>query len=64
MADNGRSGDPASGDPDSKRTLWRAIRRFFDRGDTDQSLRAQLEEVITDPDGPAPEHLFPEEGEA
>ena len=47
MADNGRHGDSGSGDPDSsKRTLWRAIRRFFDRGDGEQSLRAQLEEVI------------------
>jgi CBS domain containing-hemolysin-like protein len=26
--------------------LWRAVRRFFDRHDGDQSLRAQLEEVI------------------
>ena len=46
MADNGRLGDPGAGEPDSKRTLWRAIRKFFDRGDGDQSLRAQLEEAI------------------
>ena len=46
MADNGRNGDSGTGDPDSRRTLWRAIRRFFDRGDGDQSLRAQIEEVI------------------
>jgi magnesium and cobalt transporter len=46
MADNGRLGDPGTGEPDSKRTLWRAIRRFFDRADGDQSLRAQLEEAI------------------
>ncbi|MET0588022.1 MAG: CBS domain-containing protein [Novosphingobium sp.] len=46
MADNGRLGDPGTGEPDSKRTLWRALRRFFDRGDSDQSLRAQLEEAI------------------
>jgi len=46
MADTGRSGDPAAGDPDSKRTLWRAIRRFFDGNDGEQSLRAQLEEAI------------------
>lgn len=45
MADNGRHGDSGTGDPDSRRTLWRAIKRFFDR-DGDQSLRAQLEEVI------------------
>lgn len=37
--------DGPSGDGDSRRTLWRAIRKFFD-GDTDQSLRAQLEEAI------------------
>jgi CBS domain containing-hemolysin-like protein len=46
MAENGRHGDSGTGDPDSRRTLWRAIRRFFDRGDGEQSLRAQLEEVI------------------
>ena len=33
------------GESDSKRTLWRAIRRFFD-GEADQSLRVQLEEAI------------------
>ncbi len=46
MAGNGRPGDTGSGDLDSKRTLWRAMRRFFDGGDGDQSLRAQLEEAI------------------
>jgi CBS domain containing-hemolysin-like protein len=46
MADNGRHGDPGTGEPDSRRTLWRAIRRFFDRGDGEQSLRAQIEEAI------------------
>lgn len=44
MADTGRSGE--SGDPDSWRSLWRALRRFFDGSDSDQSLRAQIEEVI------------------
>ena len=34
-----------SGDGDSKRSWWRAIRKFLD-GDSDQSLRAQLEETI------------------
>lgn len=38
--------DPISGEADSKRSLWRMIRRFFDGTDTDQSLRAQLEEAI------------------
>ena len=46
MAENGRHGDSGTGDPDSRRTLWRAIRRFFDKGDGDQSLRAAIEEVI------------------
>ena len=46
MAANGRNGDSQAGEPDSKRTLWRAIRRFFDRGDGELSLRAQLEEAI------------------
>ena len=46
MASHGHNGDPGSGEPDSKRTLWRTIRRFFDRDDGEQSLRAQLEEVI------------------
>jgi len=38
--------DPISGEADSKRSLWRMIRRLFDGTDTDQSLRAQLEEAI------------------
>src|SRR5215217_3799920 len=46
MAETGRNGDAGSGDPDSTYSLWRAIRRFFDKGDNEQSLRAQLEEVI------------------
>lgn len=46
MADYGRQSD--SGDPDSWRSLWRTIRRFFEGGDADQSLRAQLEEVIAE----------------
>lgn len=40
MADN------HSPEADSRRSLWRSIRRFFDGGDGDQSLRAQLEEAI------------------
>ena len=57
MAGSGRNADAGSGEPDSKRILWRAIRRFFDRGDGDQSLRAQLEEAID-------EHEEDDEGEA
>ena len=42
----GRNADSGNGDGDSsRRSVWRSIRRFFD-GDTDQSLRAQLEEAI------------------
>jgi magnesium and cobalt transporter len=40
MADN------HSPEPDSRRSLWRAVRKLFDLGDSDQSLRAQLEEAI------------------
>ncbi|HMP56588.1 MAG TPA: hemolysin family protein [Novosphingobium sp.] len=46
MASNSRPGESLQGDPDSSRTLWRAIRRFFDKGDGEGSLRAQLEEAI------------------
>ena len=46
MASNGRNGDSQQGEADSKRSLWRAMRRMFLRGDAEQSLRAQLEEAI------------------
>lgn len=46
VADVGRAGDGGNGDADSKSSLWRAVRRFFDSGEVDQSLRAHLEEVI------------------
>jgi len=45
MAEHGRN-DSGNGDPDSKRSIWRAIREFFEGGETDQSLRAQIEEAI------------------
>ena len=35
----------SSGEPESRRGLWLAIRKFFD-SDSDRSLRAQLEDVI------------------
>ncbi|MBS0480574.1 MAG: HlyC/CorC family transporter [Proteobacteria bacterium] len=38
--------DSHSPETDSKRTLWRSVRRFFDGTEADQSLRAQLEEAI------------------
>jgi magnesium and cobalt transporter len=46
VAETGRSVEPGHGEPDSKRSLWRGLRRFFDAGLHDQSLRAHLEEVI------------------
>ncbi len=45
MADNGRYSETASGEPDSRISLWRMIRRLFE-GEGDQSLRAQIEEAI------------------
>ena len=42
MAEHG----PASGEADSSSNLWRTIRKLFLRGDSEQSLRAQLEEAI------------------
>jgi len=43
---NGPAGDSRSGEGDSSRALWRTVKAFFGRGDSDLSLRAQLEEVI------------------
>jgi CBS domain containing-hemolysin-like protein len=45
MADSARVGDSVAGEPDSRHSLWRVMRRLFDKGE-DQSLRAQIEEVI------------------
>ena len=52
MADNGRLGDPGTGEPESSGSLWRVIRRMF-VSDVDQSLRAQIEEVIDEHEGEA-----------
>jgi CBS domain containing-hemolysin-like protein len=46
MPDHSRSGDSQHGDADSSGGLLKAIRKLFDNGDTDTSLRAQLEEAI------------------
>lgn len=46
MADHSRPGDSVSGDADSSSGLLKAIRRLFDNGEADTSLRAQLEEAI------------------
>lgn len=44
MPDNSRPGESSTGDADSRRGLWHAIRSFFDEGET--SLRAQIEEAL------------------
>jgi len=46
MASHSRPGDSQQGEPDSRRPLWRAIRRLFVHGEGEGSLRAQLEEAI------------------
>ena len=45
MADLGRNPESGAGEPDSSRSLWRAIKRLFE-GEADQSLRAHLEDII------------------
>ena len=51
VAETGRSSDLGAGEPDSKRSLGRLLRRLLDfaafgNGENDQSLRAQIEDVI------------------
>src|SRR6478735_3592720 len=46
MPDHSRNGDSPTGDADSSGGLLRAIRKLFDNGEADTSLRAQLEEAI------------------
>ncbi|MGX7952218.1 hemolysin family protein [Tsuneonella sp. HG249] len=46
MPDN----DSQSGESDSKRGLWLAVRKFFDTDDGERSLREQLEEAIDEHD--------------
>jgi len=61
--DTGRTAEPASGDADSKRSLWRMLRRMFDSGEG-PSLREQLEGVMAEHD--AEEHddsAEPEDGD-
>ncbi|HKR93358.1 hemolysin family protein [Novosphingobium sp.] len=52
MAENGRHTESGSGDGDSTGTLWRVFRRLF-QSDGDQSLRAQIEDVINEHEGEA-----------
>lgn len=46
MASHGHNNDSHAGESDSRRSLWRTLRRFFDFDDGEQSLRAALEEAI------------------
>ena len=46
MPESTRNGDSPAGDGDSRRSLWLAVRRFFEGESGDQSLRAQIEEAI------------------
>jgi CBS domain containing-hemolysin-like protein len=46
MPDHSRNGDSTAGDADSSGGLLRAIRKLFDNGEAEPSLRAQLEEAI------------------
>ncbi len=46
MSDHSKTGDSLTGDADSSGGLFKAIRRLFDNGEADTSLRAQLEEAI------------------
>jgi len=50
MAEHGRNGDGAGGEGDSRRSLWKGLRRIWS-GDHDQSLRAALEEAIDEHEG-------------
>ena len=54
MAGNGRLDESGNGEPDSSGSLWRVIRRIF-TSDVDQSLRAQIEEVIDEHEDDADE---------
>ncbi|MGZ3173932.1 MAG: hemolysin family protein [Croceibacterium sp.] len=46
MPDHSKPGESATGEADSSGGLLKAIRRLFDSGEADTSLRAQLEEAI------------------
>lgn len=55
MPDN----DSQTGEADSKRGLWLAVRKFFDTDDGERSLREQLEEVIDEHDAAEAEDGVP-----
>ncbi|RKF21830.1 HlyC/CorC family transporter [Altericroceibacterium spongiae] len=46
MPDSSRLSDSSQGDADSSSGLWSIIRKLFDAGESETSLRAQLEEAI------------------
>ena len=48
---NGSGGESRSGEGDSSRALWRALKAFFRGPEHDQSLRAQIEEAIEEHEG-------------
>ncbi|MFC3173830.1 hemolysin family protein [Novosphingobium bradum] len=50
MAEHGRNGDGAGSEADSRRSLWKGLRRLW-TGEHDQSLRAALEEAIDEHEG-------------
>ena len=59
VADSGRLAEAVSGEPESKPSLWRAVRRLLDfdvfgGSDNDQSLRAQIEEAIDEHEDTGP----------
>ncbi|WP_114520328.1 hemolysin family protein [Altererythrobacter sp. ZODW24] len=55
MPDTDTGPNGASGEPESRNGLWLAIRKFFGAGESDQSLRAQIEEAIDEHEGENPE---------
>ncbi|WP_298290007.1 hemolysin family protein [Novosphingobium sp.] len=57
-------GDSRSGEGDSSRALWRALKAFFRGPDHDQSLRAQIEEAIEEHEGEPRNRSGPNGGRA
>jgi len=57
---NGSGGESRSGEGDSNRALWRAIKAFFKGPDHDLSLRAQIEEAIEEHEGEPGNHDGPD----
>ncbi|MXP26755.1 CBS domain-containing protein [Altererythrobacter indicus] len=51
MPEESRTSDSTQGDADSSSGLWSIIRKLFDAGEGETSLRAQLEEAIDEHEG-------------